>query len=329
LDYLNRTGRLPAYGGYASGGRVGTLWDAAQWWIEKGARAGRHSWFNGGRRITSGHSRGSMNYSDQAVDFNYGRGEQNATVMAFFDRWIGQFQSLFPGIRTIWRAPGHYDHLHVDTKNGASRGGGGAGGGGFSLDFLTKPFTDLKEKITEGVGDGEWAGLLGGAAKKAITWPVEWIKDNIARVGEMVHNVGEAVGNRATKEAVRSVAVMYGWGFGRQWNALDELIMRESTWNPNAANPTTTARGLFQKMTSIHGPLESTVFGQAKWGLDYIKDRYGSPSAALRFHDRNNHYATGGRVKPTLYDKGGVLQPGTSLVANQTRKPEDILPARV
>src|SRR5699024_7832155 len=164
---------------------------------------------------------------------------------------------------------------------------------------------------------------------KAITWPVEWIKDNIARVGEMVHNVGEAVGSRAVKESVRSVAMLHGWGFGSEWNALDELIRRESTWNPAAANPTTTARGLFQKMTSIHGPLESTVFGQAKWGLDYIKDRYGSPSAALRFHDRNNHYATGGRVKPTLYDKGGMLQPGTHLVANKTRKPEYILPARV
>jgi len=49
----------------------------------------------------------------------------------------------------------------------------------------------------------------------------------------------------------------------------------------------------------------------------------------MEYWKRNNHYAGGGHVKPTLYDKGGILQPGTSLVANKTRKPEYILPARV
>lgn len=81
----------------------------------------------------------------------------------------------------------------------------------------------------------------------------------------------------------------YGWDQG-ELNALIELWMRESGWNPQADNPTSSAAGIAQKMTSIHGALEPTPQGQIDWGLEYIVDRYGSPSAALNFHNRNNWY---------------------------------------
>lgn len=92
------------------------------------------------------------------------------------------------------------------------------------------------------------------------------------------------------KGQVQQVAKNYGWASGKQWNALVKLVMKESSWNPKAANPTSSARGLFQKMTSLHGPVEGTVAGQAKWGLNYIKKRYGSPAAALAFHLKHNWY---------------------------------------
>jgi hypothetical protein len=87
----------------------------------------------------------------------------------------------------------------------------------------------------------------------------------------------------------KTIAEQYGWS-GNEWAALVELVRRESGWNPNAANPRSSARGLFQKMTSIHGALEPTVEGQIMWGLNYIRGRYGSPSRALAFHNRNNWY---------------------------------------
>jgi Transglycosylase SLT domain len=80
------------------------------------------------------------------------------------------------------------------------------------------------------------------------------------------------------------------WGWGNQWGALYRLIMKESGFNPSAANPTSSARGLFQKMTSIHGPLERTIEGQILWGFNYIRQRYGNPTNALNFHLRNNWY---------------------------------------
>lgn len=80
---------------------------------------------------------------------------------------------------------------------------------------------------------------------------------------------------------VRDIAAkQFGWT-GAEWDALYGLVQRESGWNPAAANPTSAARGLFQKMINMHGPIESTVEGQAAWGLNYIRQRYGSPSRAL------------------------------------------------
>ena len=84
-----------------------------------------------------------------------------------------------------------------------------------------------------------------------------------------------------TQSIVRDIAAkQFGWT-GPEWDALYGLVQRESGWNPAAANPSSAARGLFQKMINMHGPIEGTVEGQAAWGLNYIRQRYGSPSAAL------------------------------------------------
>lgn len=91
----------------------------------------------------------------------------------------------------------------------------------------------------------------------------------------------------------RMAARKYGWG-GDQWDALYELVSRESSWNPQADNPSSTAYGLFQFLDSTRqnygiglgaGPRK-----QARAGLRYIQDRYGDPLSALAFHDRNNYY---------------------------------------
>jgi hypothetical protein len=115
--------------------------------------------------------------------------------------------------------------------------------------------------------------------------------------------------------AVNAVAARYGWGQGTpEWNALSFIIQKESGWNPSAANPKSSARGLFQKMTSMHGAVEPTPGGQAEWGLRYIAQRYGTPSKAWAFHKANGHY-----------DNGGWLEPGTTLATNATGRPERIL----
>ncbi|MDT9081686.1 hypothetical protein RSW80_27030, partial [Escherichia coli] len=71
---------------------------------------------------------------------------------------------------------------------------------------------------------------------------------------------GTTAGDPAVKAAVRKIAEQMGWG--KYWGDIDWLVNKESSWNPNAANPSSSARGLFQKMTSLHGPVEDTVEGQ-------------------------------------------------------------------
>lgn len=306
LDHMNRTGSVP---GYAKGGKVksGSLWDAAQWWIGKGARASRHSWFNGGRRITSGHSRNSYHYKDLAVDLNYGRGGQHPAEQAFFDKWIGSFQKAFPGIRTIWRAKGHYDHLHIDTAKGANMGAGSVGsgdGGGFNiLEPLLAPFRAIKDKIAAGVGKTGFGELVGAGAKKMVNAPIQWIKDNIAKVSEFVGDVTEHVKGGITKGKAfakgQSWATDRGLSFGQRSN-MNWIVSKESGWDPKAQNPRSTASGLPQFINSTSraylggAPAKNYgVFDQLDGMRKYVNDRYNGWGGAVRFWKSHNYYAKG------------------------------------
>lgn len=134
--------------------------------------------------------------------------------------------------------------------------------------------------------------------------------------GGGVTPVGGSSASGPVIDQVRAVAARFGWSGGAEWDALSALIQKESSWNPAAANPSSSARGLFQKMTSIHGPVEPTAGGQAEWGLNYIRGRYGSPSAAWAFHRGHNYY-----------DQGGMLPRGLSSARNSSGRPERVLSA--
>ena len=58
----------------------------------------------------------------------------------------------------------------------------------------------------------------------------------------------------------------------------------ESGWNPRAANPSSGAYGIPQampgsKMASAGPDWPSSAATQIRWGLNYIKNTYGSPPA--------------------------------------------------
>jgi len=85
-----------------------------------------------------------------------------------------------------------------------------------------------------------------------------------------------------------------GWEW-KDWEALLELWERESNWRANALNPKSTARGIPQAMGSLNPETMSDEWladpkAQIQWGLNYISNRYGSPSKALEFHDRKKSY---------------------------------------
>lgn len=93
----------------------------------------------------------------------------------------------------------------------------------------------------------------------------------------------------------RAMAAKYGWS-GAQWAALKTLWMHESGWRTNADNPTSSAYGIPQALTSLHhlgANYMNNPDVQIRWGLNYIKGRYGSPSAAWNFWQKNHWYDVG------------------------------------
>jgi len=81
-------------------------------------------------------------------------------------------------------------------------------------------------------------------------------------------------------------ALMGDYGFSQdQFGCLDSLWIRESNWNPLAHNPSSGAHGIPQslpgsKMASVGADWYDNPVTQIKWGLGYIRDRYGSPCSA-------------------------------------------------
>jgi hypothetical protein len=125
---------------------------------------------------------------------------------------------------------------------------------------------------------------------------------------------------------VSQVFASRGWGSGASWADTSWIIQKESGWNPNAQNPTSTASGLFQMIDGTWNSYKprgsaaakmrlAPINEQAMAGLSYISGRYGSPSAARAFWQSHNYY-----------DSGGALPRGLSLAMNKTGHAETVLP---
>lgn len=98
----------------------------------------------------------------------------------------------------------------------------------------------------------------------------------------------------AAKAAAKSMLPTYGWDEG-QYQCLEIMWTRESNWNYAAENPGSGAYGIPQslpadKMGSIAPDWRTNAVTQIKWGLGYIKERYGSPCQAWDFWQAHNWY---------------------------------------
>ena len=86
----------------------------------------------------------------------------------------------------------------------------------------------------------------------------------------------------------------YGWG-ASQFSCYNNIIMRESVWKVHADNPTSSAYGIPQalpgrKMASAGPDWRNNPATQIKWGLGYVKDRYGTPCKAWSFKRSHGWY---------------------------------------
>lgn len=100
---------------------------------------------------------------------------------------------------------------------------------------------------------------------------------------------------KTPKEIGRQIAEnKYGWT-GAEFTCYDKLIMSESRWVIDATNPSSGAYGIPQslpgnKMATEGDDWRTNPATQIKWGLKYVKERYGTPCAAWSFKQGHNWY---------------------------------------
>ncbi|MFW6689600.1 transglycosylase SLT domain-containing protein [Streptomyces sp. MAR4 CNX-425] len=80
-----------------------------------------------------------------------------------------------------------------------------------------------------------------------------------------------------------------------QFQCFSEIVERESSWDHTAQNASSGAYGLVQalpatKMATAGSDWRTNPKTQIEWGLDYMKDRYGSACDAWSFWQANNWY---------------------------------------
>ncbi|MDU0968844.1 MAG: G5 domain-containing protein [Actinomycetaceae bacterium] len=117
----------------------------------------------------------------------------------------------------------------------------------------------------------------------------------IVRVGTKPLPTSEAVSEPVVGHAAvpagdaqqMALAILPEFGFSAdQFSCLQTLWTRESGWSSTATNPSSGAYGIPQalpgsKMASVGADWRTNPATQIRWGLGYIKGRYGTPCQAL------------------------------------------------
>ena len=131
------------------------------------------------------------------------------------------------------------------------------------------------------------------AKKKAEELRIAQSKQVTSRGGTSVRT---ATGTKAEYQAyAKNLCInTYGWT-ENDFNCLVKLWERESHWNPNAHNKSSGAHGICQalpasKMASEGSDYMTNYKIQVKWGLKYIKNRYGTPANAWAHSQQKGWY---------------------------------------
>ena len=141
------------------------------------------------------------------------------------------------------------------------------------------------------VGHGKWmwAGGLSADISKAHTKAKAKVSHTTKR--HVHHHARHRASSRSLdrrdlgspKAYARALLQARGWG--DQFGCLNSLINRESGWQVNADNPTSSAYGIPQalpgsKMASAGSDWRTNPRTQLRWMMGYLADRYGSPCGA-------------------------------------------------
>ena len=205
-------------------------------------------------------------------------------------------------------------------------------------DFLSDPggtisrlIVDPVKRLLAGIGAGDWGRLI-------AQLPVKVMQGLVDKAKSLISSMSSAGSGGSGVQRWRGLVVQALHMLGQPDSWTDTVLRRmnqESGGNPNAINNWDSnakagmpSQGLMQTIPGTFAAYAGPFAGRPITdplaniyaGLNYALHRYGSLSAL----DRPGGYAEGGIV-PSLYDKGGYLAPGVTIVSNQTQDPELVL----
>jgi hypothetical protein len=102
------------------------------------------------------------------------------------------------------------------------------------------------------------------------------------------------VASGSAQQIAEQTLSQYGWS-SDQFSCLEPLWAHESGWSVTAENPGSGAYGIPQampgsEMASAGANWQTDAATQIRWGLTYIKDRYGSPCGAWAHEESDGWY---------------------------------------
>ena len=254
----------------------------------------------------------------------------------------GQNVGPFGQFYTMAQAGAHHHHVHwgmttpptMPFGGGVFEGGSDGSGGGPSFNPLRAVFNGIvstfvdpiKNKISEFLPDNPFGlEMVMGAAGKLVDGFKSFFTDKIPEMLGFGSSVDLDGVTGPIVDQVQEVFARHGFT-GAEWEAAKWIIQKESNWDPNATNPSSGAFGLFQ-----FNPMGGDTLGQylpsrstdpavqADAGARYMRNRYGTPTAAKAFWEANQWYDQGGLASGIGVMQKNVLNPERVLSPAQTK----------
>ncbi len=155
------------------------------------------------------------------------------------------------------------------------------------------------------LADAHWAAARGQSAKKAAASRAAASRAAATRAAAAQSQQSQpaaqsqgtsvtATASASSQQIAQGMLTSFGWS-SSQFSCLDSLWEHESGWSVTASNPGTGAYGIPQalpgsRMASAGPDWQTDAATQIRWGLEYIKDTYGSPCAAWSHEEATGWY---------------------------------------
>lgn len=276
---------------------------------------------SGGRAVIRGLVNGAQTWWANESSWWTGRGKAIAAYFTNAASWLynsgkNVISGLWSGLKAVWKdltgwvsgiakwIKDHKGPISLDAKLLTPAGRALMSG---LLRGLKFGFKDVGSFI---YGTGDSVADVVGKLKKLFS----------AGLGSI--GLGSDTASGGAQKYAQTLLKSMGLG-GANWPALKSLWMGESGWRWNALNKSSGAYGIPQslpasKMASAGSDWRTNAATQIRWGLSYIRSRYGSPV---------NAYSAWLKRSPHWYDAGGIAR-GTGAMMKNTLKPERILSPR-